>query len=174
MIHHTYDGRTQEHSGGSLLHSDPMVNLIQGVVHSQHMGHIHTAVRIRAGRRIDLRVKLPIDDDRCFFPGQAVIAVIPVEAVLLEAELFRRSRQRLNRWYGRIVLIKPLDEGPLITAKLHGEGWTLTSTMPVLGSTHSPRTWDPITIVVDPQRIALFPSQRQAPREPNVLESYHY
>ncbi|MGQ0557545.1 MAG: hypothetical protein ACT4PN_16555 [Nitrospiraceae bacterium] len=117
-----------------------------------------------------MRISLPTDDDRCFFPGQPVIAKIPAEAVRLEAGLFRRSRQRLNRWYGRIVLIKPLDEVQLITAKLHGESWALAGACPVLGSLHSPRTWDQVNIVVDPQRIELFSSQREASRNPEVLE----
>jgi hypothetical protein len=168
-----YGERVHEHPGGNILISDSMVNVVNGIVHAQHVNHMQSTVRIRAGGYLDLRAKLPLDEERCFFPGQAVIAVIPAEAVRLEAGLFRRSRQRLNRWHGRIVLIKSLDEGPLITAKFHGEGWTLTSTMPILGSTHSPRIWDPVTIVVDPHRIELFPSQRQAPREPKVLESYY-
>lgn len=151
-------GRAHEHPGGSILLSDSMVNVVKGIVHSQHVGLLHTTVRICAGRRVDLRVKLPIGDARGFFPGQPVIAGIPAEAVRFEAGLFRRSRQRLNRWYGRIVLIKQLDEGQLITAKLHGEAWVLASTMPVLGSTHSPRAWDPVNIIVDPHRIELFPS----------------
>jgi hypothetical protein len=146
-----------------------MVNLVEGVVHSQHVGLLHTMVRIHAGRRVDLRIRLPLADERCFFPGQPVIAMIPAEAVRLEAGFFRRSRQRLNRWYGRIVLIKRVDEGQLLTAKLHREGWTLTSTRPVLGSVHSPRTWDPVTIVIDPERIDLVPRQREARIEPKVL-----
>jgi len=169
----TYDGRVHEHPGGNILISDSMVNVVNGIVHAQHVSLIQPTVRIRAGEHVDLRAKLPLDEERCFFPGQAVIAVIPAEAVRLEAGLFRRSRQRLNRWHGRIVLIKPLDEGPLITAKFHGEGWTLTSTRPVFGSTHPPRIWDPVNIVVDPHRIELFPRQKQAPRERKVLESYH-
>ena len=170
----TYGGRVHDHPGGNILISDSMVNVVNGIVHAQHASLVQPTVRIRAGERVDLRAKLPFDEERCFFLGQAVIAVIPAEAVRLEAGLFRRSRQRLNRWYGRIVLIKPLDEGPLITAKLHGEGWTLTSTRPVLGSTHSPRIWDPVNIVVDPHRVELFPRQKQAPRKPTVLESYQY
>lgn len=174
----TSSKRTHEHPVEGLV-SDSMVNVVKGIVHSQHVDLLHSTVRIRAGRRVDMRIRLPIGDDRCFFPGQQVIATIPAEAVHLEAGLFRRSRQRLNRWYGRIVLIKPLDdEKQLITVKLHGEGWALASTMPVLGSTHSPRTWDPINIVVDFQRIGLFPSRRQALQEPpmqaetTVLASY--
>ena len=156
----TYGRRVHEYPGGSILLPDSMVNLVNGIVHSQHVSFIQSTVRIRAGEHVDLRVKLALDEDRCFFPGQAVIAVIPAEAVRLEAGLFRRSRQQLNRWYGRIVLIKPLDEGPLITAKLHGEGLVLTSTLPVMGSMHSAQTWDPVNIVVDPHRIELFLSFR--------------
>ncbi len=155
-----YGGKSHGHPGESLLISDSTVNVIKGVVHCQEPGLIRTTVHIRSGHRIDLRVKLPLNHAYDFLQGQQVIATIPAEAVRLEAGLFRRSRQRLNRWYGRIVLLQPLSEGQFITAKLHGEGWTLTSTMPILGSTHSPRTWDPVTIVVDPQAIELVPYQR--------------
>ena len=100
MNHETsYGGRAHENPGGSILLSDSMVTLIKGiVVHSHHMGLHRPTVRIRAGRRVDLRIRLPIGDERCFFPGQQVIVTIPAEAVRLEAGLFRRSRQRLNRW----------------------------------------------------------------------------
>lgn len=94
-----------------------IINWVEGLVHSRHVGVTRTAVRVRIGRRIDLSVKLPIDDERCFFAGQEVIAMIPAEAVRLEAGLFRRSRQHLNRWYGRIVLIEPPSPRPVITAK---------------------------------------------------------
>lgn len=120
----TYGVRTGSHTAATSPASISMVNLVEGVVHSQHVGLLHTMVRIHAGRRVDLRIRLPLADERCFFPGQPVIAMIPAEAVRLEAGFFRRSRQRLNRWYGRIVLIKRVDEGQLLTAKLHREGWT--------------------------------------------------
>lgn len=148
-----------ERLGGSLFISNSLGNIVEGVIRSQHMSHLHTTVRLHAGRRIDMRIKLPMDDPRCFLPGQAVIAVIPAEAVRLEAGWFRRSRQRLNRWCGRLVLTQPLDEGQRFTAKLHGEGWTLTGTIPVLGFTHVARTWDMISIVVDPSKIELFSAQ---------------
>ncbi|HEX5545697.1 MAG TPA: hypothetical protein VFX10_09395, partial [Nitrospira sp.] len=148
-----------------LFVSEALVNVVDGVVQAHHMSPIHPTVRIGAGRGIEVRIRLPIEDDRCFFQGQPVVAAIPAEAVRLEAGFFRQSRQRLNRWYGRIVLVKPQDDGHLITAKLHGEGVTLTSRRPVLGTTHAPRTWDPVTIVIDPHRITLFPRQRPALRE---------
>ncbi|UVT17097.1 MAG: hypothetical protein H8K04_05970 [Nitrospira sp.] len=164
MNHDPISGeRVSDHPKGSMLLADSMVTLVKGIVHSQQVGLLHPTVRIRAGRRVDMRITLALDDDRCFFPGQPVIAKIPAEAVRLEAGLFRRSRQRLNRWYGRIVLIKPLVEGQTVTAKVHGESWALASSVPVLGSTTSARTWDSVNIVVDPQRIELFPGQRAAP-----------
>jgi hypothetical protein len=170
MNHDTISGgRVPDHPEGNMLLADSMVTLVKGIVHSQYVGLLHPTVRIRAGRRVDMRIRLALGDDHCFFPGQPVIAKIPAEAVRLEAGLFRRSRQRLNRWYGRIVLIKPLKEGQTVTAKIHGESWALASTIPVLGSTSSARTWDPVSIIVDPRRIQLFPSQRVAALEPEAL-----
>lgn len=169
----TYAAKAHDPRGGSILISDSTVNVVTGVVHSQQMGLAHTIVRIRAGRRVNMRISLATDDDRDFSPGQQVVAVIPAEAVRVEAGLFRRGRQRLNRWYGRLVLIKPLDEGQLNTAKLHGESWSLVSTWPVLGSIYSPRTWDPVNIVVDPRRIELFTARTEAPPEPKMLPIQH-
>jgi hypothetical protein len=171
MNHETISGRSVHEHPGSLL-SDARINVVDGVVQAHHRGPIRPTVRIGAGRAIAVRIRLPIDDDRGFFQGQPVRATIPAEAVRLEAGFFRQSRQRLNRWYGRIVLITPLDDGYLITAKLHGEGVTLTSTLPVMGSIHSARTWDPVTIVIDPHRIELVPRQRSALQAPTVWATY--
>lgn len=55
-----YD-RGEHDFGGSLLILYSMVNVVKGIVHSQHVGFIHATVRIRTGRRIDVRAKLPID-----------------------------------------------------------------------------------------------------------------
>lgn len=134
---------------------DLTANVVDAVVHAQHVDLAHTTVRIRAGRRVDIRVRLPLDDDRCFPPGHQVIALIPPEAVYLETGLFRRSTQRLNRWFGRIVLVRPHGEGTIITAKVHGESWSLRSTRPIFGSNRPARTWDSVNIVVDPQAIEL-------------------
>ena len=139
-----------------------VVNCVEGLIRSQHVGLTRSGVRIRVGRRVDLRVKLPIDDERCFFAEQQVIAMIPAEAVRLEAGLFRRSRQHLNRWYGRIVLVEPSSLGHVITAKVHGESWSLKCTSPIVGSSQPPRTWDPVNIVVDPHAIELVSSHGEA------------
>ncbi|MBS0167700.1 MAG: hypothetical protein JSR29_16570 [Nitrospira sp.] len=64
---------------------ESMINLVEGVVHSRHEELVRTIVRIRIGRRVDLLVKLEIDDVCCCLPGQSVIALIPAEAVRLEA-----------------------------------------------------------------------------------------
>ena len=154
--------RTCDHAGESIRTSDSMVNLVKGVVHSQQVGLIQTTVRICAGRRGYLRVKLVIDDERCFFAGQQVIALIPAEAVRLESGLYRRSKQHLNRWCGRIVLIEPSLLGHVITAKVHGESWALKCTGPIVGASRPPPTWDPVNIVVDPQAIELVPGQEKS------------
>ena len=156
-------------SEASIRTHDCMINIVEGVVHSQHVGLVHTTVRIRAGRRVDMCVRLPIDDARCFFPGQPVIATIPAEAVRLEAGLFRRSRQRLNRWHGRIVLVRSHREGHMITAKMHGERLSLTSASPVVGSGQRVQTWDSVNIVVDPHAIELVLCEGPIPMKPETL-----
>ncbi len=160
VIHHPYS---------AIRFHDPVINLVEGVVHSQHLGLVHTLVRIRVGRQVELHMKLPMDDERCFVEGRTIIVMIPAEAVRLEAGLFRRSRQRLNRWYGRIVLVQQHREGHVVTAKVHGERWSLKSTLPILGSSHPIRTWNSVSIVVDPQAIKLIPGRNVAPQEPKSL-----
>jgi len=150
--------RNSPTSGQSPQSDSWAVNRVEGLVHSHHVGVARTTVRVRLGRRVDRRVKLPDDDDRCFFPGQRVITLIPCEAVRIEAGLFRRSNQRLNRWYGRIVLIEPPSFGHVATAKVHGESWSLKCTVPIVWASRPPRTWDPVNIVVDPHAITLIPS----------------
>lgn len=161
-----------EEPEASIPAPESMINLIEGVVHSQHEGLVHTIVRVRVGRRVDLLVKLARDAARCCIPGQSVMALIPATAVRFEAGLFRRSRQRLNRWYGRIVLLTPLGEGYGITTKLHGEDWILTSTMPILGSSYPPRTWDSVNVVVDLQTIVLLPQERMPRLAPKALARF--
>lgn len=133
-------------------------NWVEGLVRSQHVGEARTCVRIRIGRRIDLSVKRSLGRAGTFMTGQRAVAMIPAEAVHLEAGLFRRSTQHLNRWYGRIVLVKPSSQGLVITAKVHGESWSLKCASPIVGSSQPPRTWDPVNIVVDPHAIELVPS----------------
>jgi len=84
-----------------------------------------------------------------------VIATIPAEAVRLEAGMFRRSKQRWNRWIGRIVLIEHLESGLAYTVKVHREEWTLKSLGPVLGAQQPSKPWDVVNVVVDPQAVEL-------------------
>jgi hypothetical protein len=117
--------------------------------------------------RTDLRVKWPIENERLFLVGQRVEATIPAEAVRLEAGIFRRSKQRWNRWIGRIVLVESGDSGAVFTVKIHGEGWTLKGYGPVVGERKPSKTWDVVNVVVDPQRIDLTIVDRK-PRDQGV------
>lgn len=108
---------------------------------------------------MDLYVKWPNGRAASFITGQQAAALIPGEAVRLESGLFRRSRQHLNRWYGRIVLIEPSSFGHVVTAKVHGESWSLKCTAPIVGASRPPRIWDSVNIVVDPHVVELIPSQ---------------
>ena len=84
-----------------------------------------------------------------------MVATVPAETVRLESGMFRRGKQRWNRWVGRIVLIQQVEAGSLYTVKVHGEEWTLKSLGPVLGAQGPSRPWDVVNIVVDPQRVDL-------------------
>jgi hypothetical protein len=81
--------------------------------------------------------------------------MIPARAVRLESGMFRRSKQRWNRWVGRIVLIEHLEAEVVYTIKVHGEEWTLKSLGPVLGAQQLSKAWDVVNVVVDPQVVEL-------------------
>lgn len=142
---------------GSVSAEGSVVNWVVGLVQSQHTGLLRTGVRIKVGKRQSLRVKWPIGAARCFVfvMGQQVVATIPAEAVRLEAGMFRQSKQRWNRWIGRIVLVEVTETGILYTVKIHGENWTLKGYGPVVGARQPSKTWDDVNVVVDPQRIDL-------------------
>jgi hypothetical protein len=140
---------------GSISAEGLIMNWVKGVVHSQYVGLIRAGVRIKVGARADLRVRWTKREERSFVVGQPIVAMIPADAVRLESGMFRRSRQRWNRWVGRIVLIEHLEAGIVYTVKVHGEEWTLKSLGPVLGAQQAPRAWDVVNVVVDPQAVEL-------------------
>jgi hypothetical protein len=140
---------------GSISTDGMITNWVAGVIHSQSVGLVRAGVRIKVMERIDLRVRWPIGEPRWFVASQEVVATIPAEAVRLEAGLFRRSKQRWNRWVGRIVLVESTSVGTVYTVKIHGEDWTLKGYGPVVGARHPSKPWDLVNIVVDPQKVDL-------------------
>ena len=132
-------------------------NTLKGIVISKTEGLTRTTLRIRVGERTDLRIRwrsiLPAPDTADI--GQTVCAIIPEEAVHLEAGGFRRGKQRWNRWVGRVVLVNRQNEDPVIIVKLHWESITLKSVGPVMGARAALSVWDTVNIVVDPQQIHL-------------------
>jgi hypothetical protein len=141
--------------GGSACIEDRMINRVIGVVQSNHVGLVRAGVRVKIMERTDLRVRWPIENERILLVGQRVVVAIPAEAVRLEAGIFRRSKQRWNRWIGRIVLVESGDTGTVYTVKIHGEGWTLKAYGPVMGARQPSKAWDAVNVVVDPQRVDL-------------------
>jgi hypothetical protein len=140
---------------GSISVDGAIVNWIAGVVQARYIGLVREGARIKALDRIDLRVRWPIGEAEHFANGQQVIATIPADAVRLEAGMFRRSKQRWNRWIGRIVLIEHLEPGLVYTVKVHREEWTLKGLGPVLGAQQPAKPWDVVNVVVDPQIVEL-------------------
>jgi len=145
--------------GGSIRADATMSNRVAGVIQSHHVGLVRAGVRIKVMARTDLRVRWPIGEARRCVVGQSVVAVIPAEAVQLEAGIFRRGRQRWNHWIGRIVLVESEATGLVYTVKVRGENWTLKGYGPVVGALEPSRTWDVVNIVVDPQRVDLAISE---------------
>ena len=140
---------------GSCYAAGTIINWVKGAILSQHVGVVRAGVRIKVGTRTDLRVRWVKHEERCFVLGQSVVATIPADAVRLESGMFRRSKQRWNRWVGRVVLVQQVEAGVIYTVKVHGEEWTLKSLGPVLGAQQSIRPWDVVNVVVDPQVVDL-------------------
>ena len=105
---------------GSISTDGTITNWVAGTIQSQYVGLMRAGVRIRVLERTDIRVRWPIGEERYFAKGQHVLAMIPAEAVRLEAGMFRRSKQRWNRWIGRIVLVESAETGTVYTVKIHG------------------------------------------------------
>jgi hypothetical protein len=140
---------------GTICADGTIMNWVRGVIHSQYVGLVRAGVRIKVGARTDLRVRWAKRETRGFVVGQPAVATMPAEAVRLESGMFRRSKQRWNRWVGRIVLIEHLEATTVYTVKVHGEEWTLKSLGPILGAQGPSRPWDVVNIVVDPQVVEL-------------------
>jgi hypothetical protein len=137
--------------------SSPTLNVVTGPVVAIYQGLTRTGIRMRVGERTDFRVKWPSHQGEVSGVkiGQWVIAAIPAEGVRFEAGEFRQGKSRWNRWIGRIVFVEPERIAPLITAKLHGESWTLKSTGPIVGLSRRPQVWDTVNIVVDPAQVRI-------------------
>jgi hypothetical protein len=142
-------------SQGSISADGSIVNWITGVIQSHYVGLLRAGVRVKVGGHADLRVRWTMENDRQFTIGQQVVAAIPAEAVRLESGLFRRSKQRWNRWIGRIVLVEQREATRLYTVKIHSEEWTIKSSGVVLGDEHAMKPWNVVTVVVDPQEVDL-------------------
>jgi hypothetical protein len=140
---------------GSLCVEGAIINWVRGVIHSQYVGLLRAGVRIKVGARTDLRIRWARRAQREFVVGQPVVATIPAGTVRLESGMFRRSKQRWNRWVGRIVFIEHLEAATVYTVKVHGEEWTIKSLGPILGAQGPSRPWDIVNIVVDPQLVDL-------------------
>jgi hypothetical protein len=162
-IDHEFSEKEQsQHGRSSISFYEPsswrISNVLTGIVISKSEGLTRTTLRIRVGERTDLRIRwqATLVPHGTVDIGQTVCAIIPEEAVHLEAGGFRRGKQRWNRWIGRVVLVNRQNEDPVITVKLHWESITLKSVGPVMGARAALSVWDTVNIVVDPQQIRLI------------------
>ncbi|MCM3905593.1 MAG: hypothetical protein ND866_28195 [Pyrinomonadaceae bacterium] len=165
---HGFSEEEQIHNGRSSISINETAlpslisNVLKGVVISKTEGLTRTTLRIRLGEHTDLRIRWQTALPMCGTAniGQRVCVTIPEEAVHLEAGGFRRGKQRLNRWIGRVVLVNRRNEDPVTTVKLYRESITLKSVGPVMGASPALSVWDTVNIVVDPQQVRLVPVRR--------------
>lgn len=148
-------------------------NVLAGTVISRTTGLTRTTLRIRIGDQTDLRVRWPASNPSydAVEIGDRVSVTIPEEAVRLEAGGFRRSKQRWNRWVGRIVLVQQNADGPVTTVKIHRDSITVKSRLAVVGVESPWKAWDTVNIVVDPQQIRLTPARHSSTYETPAFSS---
>ena len=91
-------------------------------------------------------------------------AKIASQDVLLGLPDTGQGNERWNRWKGRIVLVEARRNVHLITVKVVGEPWTVQSTTTVYGLDRPPRTWDSVTVMIDPEKIVLMSGFAESPR----------
>jgi|SRR5215813_2906852 len=156
--------REQMQIGRSLIEekisSTRISNVLMGIVISRASRLLQSRLRIRIGEHTDLHVyRQTLFTHGTVDIGQTVYVTIPEEAVHLEFGAFRRGKQRLNRWIGRVVLVNWEDKEDMVV-KLHRESITLKSGGPVLGARDSLSVWDTVNIVVDPQQVGVVPFGR--------------
>ncbi len=149
-----------------------LLNVLSGVVISRTEGLTRTTLRIRVGKRTDLRVRrqTPLPTRDIIEIGQRVRITIPAKAVQLEAGGFRRGKQRWNRWIGRVVLVNRNNHYPVTTAKIHSDSIALHSIGPVIGADFL-TTWDTVNIVVDPHEVGVAPLSRPCRQMRSSLSS---
>ena len=148
------DERAQE------AHLSPRVwNVVSGRVISILRGLTRTTIQVMIEDQATVRFRCASEffEHAGFHIGQQVIARIPAEGVLLGTVGSWPGNNRWNRWGGRIVLVEPGESTPMITVKLQGKSWTLKSTGPVVGQRLRPQVWEPVNIVIDPEKVTLVP-----------------
>ena len=146
---------------GPLEISSDTWNLLSGLVVSTLHGLTRTTIKVMTDNDAILKIRCSPErlQDRSLHMGQEVVAQIHTNAVLLGMAGIWPGGDRWNRWTGRIVLVEPGAERPLITVKLQGKSCTLKCTGPVVGQTFRPEAWEMVNIVIDPEKVALMPQQ---------------
>jgi molybdopterin-binding protein len=157
--------RTDSVAQGLLSMSPSVWNLVAGHIGSILHGLTRTTIKVVTEDGATIRLRCPSErfQQMSLHIGQQVMAQIHANAVLLGMAGTWPGGDRWNRWTGRIVLVEPGAERPLITVKLQGKSCTLKCTGPGVGKSSRPEAWDTVNIVIDPEKVALMP-QRSAGR----------
>lgn len=150
---------TQEVSTIPFGSSGPRWNYLTGRVSSILHGLTRATVKVMTEDDVSFKVRCASDvfEEMSLRIDQPVVARINAHDVLIGMAGMWHGKERWNRWNGRIVLVNPADSDPLITAKLQGKCCTLVSTGPIIGLSLRPETWEPVSIVIDPETISLTP-----------------
>jgi molybdopterin-binding protein len=141
--------------------SGPMWNHLAGRVISILHGLTRTTVKVMTEDEAIFIVRCPskrFEEINVRIGQQAMVQVNAHDVLLARAGRWP-GKDRWNRWTGRIVLVEPGTEAPMLTVKLQGKSCMLKCTGPVLGLASRPETWDTVNIVVDPEQVAMLPRQ---------------
>lgn len=121
-------------------------------------------VRTKDGAAMRLLVPSPVVADFRIRAGQAVIGRVAADDVVLTRLGSWNVVPHWNHWVGRVVLVEESQGNHLTTVKIKGLGWTVKSTNSIQGLDRLPRTWDLVSVVIDPERVHWRPRRVLRPR----------
>lgn len=129
-------------------------NFLSGVILSIGAGeNCRYQILTRDGAVIT--AKKPANEAYDLKVGQPAIVKISTDEVCVSPK-GAAALPEWNQWSARIVLVEPGTYGRRVTAKIIGEPWTLMSTTVMKEIDREIKTWDVVTLFIDPAQVFLI------------------